>query len=97
MKKIQRHDRLDVKKPPISGPATLAAPNTAPNSPVYFPRSRGETTSPIAAWAPTISPPPPRPWIARKAISSGMFCAMPQSTDPTRKITTATWRIGLRP
>jgi hypothetical protein len=38
-----------VKKPPISGPITEATPNTAPKMPWYFPRSRGGTTSPIAA------------------------------------------------
>ncbi len=34
MKKIQRHERLDVRKPPSSGPAMLAAPKTAPKRPV---------------------------------------------------------------
>jgi hypothetical protein len=66
-----------VKKPPISGPATLDTPNTAPNSPTHFPRSRGGTTSPIAAWAETIRPPPPSPCTARKAISSVMPLRLP--------------------
>ena len=33
MKKIQRHERWVVKKPPISGPATLEMPKTAPKMP----------------------------------------------------------------
>ena len=33
MKKIQRHERWVVKKPPISGPATLERPKTAPKMP----------------------------------------------------------------
>src|SRR3954452_20628208 len=97
MKKIQRHDRLEVKKPPISGPATEATPNTAPKMPVNFPRSRGETTSPTAACALTINPPPPSPWMARKAISSVMPCASPHSAEPTRKITSAACSTTLRP
>ena len=32
----------------------------------------GQTTSPMTAWVSTISPPAPRPWTARKAISSVM-------------------------
>ena len=86
-----------MKKPPISGPATEETPNTAPKSPVNLPRSRGETTSPIAACALTISPPPPRPWIARNAISSVMPCASPHSTEPIRKITSAACSTSLRP
>jgi hypothetical protein len=86
-----------VKKPPISGPATLDTPNTAPNSPIHLPRSRGDTTSPIAACADTINPPPPRPWIARNAISSVIPCAMPHSAEPIRKITSAVCSTILRP
>ena len=60
-----------MKKPPISGPATDGdAEDGAEQAHVACPRSRGETTSPIAAWALTIRPPPPSPWIARNAISS---------------------------
>ena len=81
----------------MSGPATLDTPKTAPNSPVHFPRSRGGTTSPIAACAETISPPPPRPWIARKAMSSVIPCASPQSTEPSRKIASADCSTILRP
>ena len=86
-----------VRKPPISGPATLDTPKTAPNSPEYLPRSRGGTTSPIAACALTISPPPPRPWIARNAISSVMPCASPHSAEPIRNSTSAPCSTILRP
>ena len=86
-----------VRKPPSSGPAIAETPNTAPNRPVYLPRSRGDTTSPIAAWALTISPPPPRPWIARKTISSVMPCACPHSAEPARNRTSAPWSTTLRP
>jgi hypothetical protein len=86
-----------VKKPPISGPATLEIPNTAPNSPTHLPRSRGGTTSPIAACADTISPPPPSPWIARKAISSVIPRASPHSAEPIRNSTSAACSTTLRP
>lgn len=45
----------------------------------------------------TISPPPPSPCNARKPISSPMFCDMPHSADPIRKITIAAWKSFLRP
>lgn len=44
-----------------------------------------------------ISPPPPIPWMARKAISWPMFCDRPARTDPTRKMPMAAWKIRLRP
>src|SRR3954468_8358653 len=75
----------------------LDTPNTAPKKPEYLPRSLGGTTSPIAAWALTISPPPPRPWIARKAINSVIPWASPHSADPIRKSTSAACSTTLRP
>ena len=45
----------------------------------------------------TMSPPAPSPWSARNAISSVMFWAMPQSAEPTRKMTIAVCRTILRP
>ncbi len=47
--------------------------------------------------APTIRPPAPRPWSARKAISWSMFCDRPVSAEPIRKTTMATMNIALRP
>ena len=64
---------------------------------MYLPRCRADTTSPMMAWAPTISPPAPTPWIARKAMSSAMDWDRPDSTEPTRKITMASWKSALRP
>ena len=64
---------------------------------LVLPRSRGGTMSPITAIVVTISPPPPIPWSARKAISCAMFCASPHSAEPTRKITIAVWSTILRP
>ena len=53
--------------------------------------------SPTTAVVVTISPPPPRPCSARKAISEGMFWAIPQSAEPIRKRMMAVCRITLRP
>ena len=53
--------------------------------------------SPTIAWAPIISPPPPIPCNARKAISSAIEVLIPASTEPTRKITIAAWKNDLRP
>ena len=53
--------------------------------------------SPMIACAPTISPPAPMPWSARKPISSAIVWLSPASIEPTRKITIAAWKTGLRP
>ena len=45
--------------------------------------------SPTTAIVVTSRPPAPSPWSARKPISSVMFWAIPQSAEPTRKITIA--------
>jgi hypothetical protein len=53
--------------------------------------------SPTIVCAPTSSPPPPMPWMARKMISSVIVSESPASTDPTRKITIAAWKKIFRP
>ena len=44
-----------------------------------------------------MSPPAPRPWNAREAISAFIDPASPQSADPVRKIAIATTNIRRRP
>ncbi len=51
----------------------------------------------MIAWAPTISPPPPTPWMALKAMSWPIDWLSAHSTDPTRKMTIAAWNTRLRP
>ena len=51
----------------------------------------------MMACDPTISPPAPMPWIARQAISSSIDCDSPESIEPTRKITIASWKKLFRP
>ena len=83
--------------PPSSGPATDATPKTDPIRPMYRPRSRGGTMSPMIACAPTIKPPAPIPCSARKPISCPIDCESPASIEPTRKITIAARKTGFRP
>jgi hypothetical protein len=54
-------------------------------------------TSPMIAKAIAIRPPPPMPWIARKAISCGMSWARPQSMEPIRKMMIVAWKMIRRP
>ncbi len=44
-----------------------------------------------------ISPPPPSPCTARKAISWSMSCAAPQSAEPSRKVATAPRKTRFAP
>ena len=64
---------------------------------MYRPRRLGGMMSARIAWAPTISPPAPSPWSARKRISWIIVCESPESIEPTRKITIAAMKTGLRP
>jgi len=54
-------------------------------------------TSPMMLRAIANRPPPPTPWTARKPISWPMFWLSPDSAEPARKITMATWKISRRP
>ena len=47
--------------------------------------------------APTISPPPPNPCTARKAISSVMVWLKPDSAEPITKMMIAAWKKVFRP
>ncbi len=51
----------------------------------------------MVAMAPVSSPPAPRPWIARNAISWSIECASPDSAEPARKMTIAIMSQRLRP
>lgn len=53
--------------------------------------------SPTIAIDSTISPPPPRPCSARKAMSSPRLRERPHSAEPIRKITMTDWKSFFRP
>ena len=88
-RKIQRQLVLSTMKPPMSGPTTLLNVKMLVMSPMYFPRSRGATTSPMMAKATAISPPPPIPWTPRDTTSCHIDCEMPHNTEPNVKMTMA--------
>ena len=76
---------------------TVATPKTAPSAPWNLPRSRSGMMSAIRAVAVTVSPPAPRPWSARDAISQVMPWERPHSIEPTMKTVTLIWKTFLRP
>ena len=51
----------------------------------------------MMAWEPTMRPPAPMPWMALQAISSIIVWESPDSIEPTRKITIASWKKIFRP
>jgi hypothetical protein len=96
-KNTQCQPKPSVRKPPTSGPTTLATPNTAPTSPVYLPRTAGGKMSAITAKALVNSPAAPSPCTARAAMSAGVEGLTPHSTDPVRKMPMAVSSTGRRP
>ncbi len=84
-------------KPPTSGPPIIASAMTPAIMPWYLPRSRGGIRSPMIAMTPTIRPPAPSPWTARKAMSSFIDCDRPDNAEPTRKSTIEVMKMPLRP
>ena len=74
-------------KPPAAGPMIEATPKAAPIMPWYFPRSRGETMSPMIAWESGCMVPIPTPWTTRAAIRKAKFGASPESAEPKLKTT----------
>ncbi|MNW61358.1 hypothetical protein D3C74_394100 [compost metagenome] len=81
IQKAQRQPGPSVNQPPRSGPITAAMPNRAPMGPMYFPRSLAGTMSAMMACDRIMRPPPPRPWTARHATSSGNVWAKPAPAD----------------
>ena len=65
--------------------------------PWYRPRSRGANRSATLAAASVITPPAAMPWTARKAISSPMLLAAPESAENTMNMRMAALRRLLRP
>src|SRR5262245_56522282 len=61
------------------------------------PRLRIENRSLMQILTRMMIPPPPRPWMARLAISMLMLTLVALSRDPTQKTATAMSRMGLRP
>ena len=89
--------RWSVNSPPKSGPTSMGSTKATPMAPMYLPRLRAGTTSAMMACAKIISPPPPRPWMPRPAISMPMFDANAHTTEPTVNSTSAKMNSPLRP
>ncbi len=85
------------KNPPMTGPSTLDAPNTARKYAWYRDRSRGGTRSPMIASASENKPPAPSPWTARNAASWYIDPANEQAAEPSTKIVMAATKKRLRP
>lgn len=63
----------------------------------YFARwSKGKMSEMMMSTTP-IKPEPPRPWMARKAMSMVMVLAAPAPADPIINVTVAKRIIALRP
>ena len=86
MKKIHDHASVLVRKPPSRTPAAAPLPETAPQTPSAMLRSRPSAKVVVriesAAGA---SSAPPRPCVARKAISDASDHAKPASSELTVK------------
>jgi hypothetical protein len=75
----------------------VATPNTLMSTPVQRARCAGGKMSPMMACEIGIMAPAPRPWKARKRISSVMLWLWPQSTEPTTNTAIPRMKKRLRP
>ena len=82
--------------PPRSGPPIVATAMTAPNSPMYRPRSRGLMMSAMMTWLSAARPPAPMPCTARNAMSISGLCENPAAAVASTKIAIAIWMSSLR-
>ena len=73
------------RKPPSSGPPTVAEAKTAPKIPEYRPSSRGGMIAAITICTRAVRPPAPRPCRTRLPSSTSMFGAKPATSEPTTK------------
>ena len=80
-KKIQRHPRPSVRRPPTSGPQATAAPTVAPQTASAPKRSVPRYSWPMRASAVANSAAPPIPCSARATSSAVMLHARPQRSD----------------
>ena len=69
---------------------------TAPNRPMYRPRSRGLMMSAMMTWLSAARPPAPMPCTARKAMSVPGSCENPAAAVASTKMTSAIWMSSLR-
>jgi hypothetical protein len=80
-KKIHRQSNALTSRPPRVGPATVARPATAPQTPKAAPRRSAGKTMVTMASVCGISMAAPSPWTARKAISQPAPGASPQAAE----------------
>ncbi len=86
--KIQRQDALSIRKPPASGPITVATPVHAVHEPMAAPRSAGGNVWMISASVLGTSSAPAMPWRARAAISTSTVGATAHRAEVTPKLAT---------
>jgi hypothetical protein len=84
-RKIQRHDRPVVIRPPTTGPTATATPVTAPNTPNATPRSLPRKASPSSASETANMIAPPTPCNPRAKVRNSAPVARPHSSDPAVK------------
>jgi hypothetical protein len=81
--KIHFQEAASVMPPPITGPSAIATPASAPQPPMARPRRSGRTAADSRVRVSGTMIAPPRPCIARKAISAPMFGASAEPTEPS--------------
>ncbi len=83
--KISRQETASTRKPPASGPITVAIPDQAVHEPIAPPRSWRGKAATITANALGVSSAPKAPCTARQAIRNSMLGAIAHSNDTAPK------------
>ena len=92
-KKHQRQPSQEVSTsaPPISGPAMVPTPKTAPKMPEYRPSSRGGIIAAITIKARAVMPPAPTPCTIRLKMSTSTFGVKPAISEPATNSPSESW------
>ncbi len=84
--------------PPSTGPSAMLMPNSAPQTPIAWARSRGSSnTLRMIDIATGLSIEPPIAWMTRAAMSNPRLGAIAHSSEPKENRASPHWKTRRRP
>ena len=96
--KMPRQPTESTRAPPVTGPRAMLNPNTAPQTPMAWARSRRSVNVLVMIDIATgFSIEPPTACSIRKPISQPVLGARLQASEPRVKMASPAWKVRRRP